>query len=609
MPNSVHKPNIAVATLMYHCGVSINMGYSPSGSGASMSYIGPALRTYFSYKGTMHDESRASYTDEEWFDLLKSDLDSARPVLYAGFGTVGGHAFVCDGYDNENYFHFNWGWGGGSDGYFIMSALLGEEGNGFNAAQMAIINVQAPVINDSLKYNMVLSEKITPHDSLVEYKKGFYIQTNVSNQSLIDFQGDFGAMIFDDQSRLIDSVQVLKGQFLKAGEKNPYSLTFSSAGLKTLVPGTYNISIYYRAKGANWCEIQSTDSIINNQIITVFNPLDFIELKSPIDVINGTTLTQKKPTTVKLNIINNGTTTFYGQYQLALYDLNGQFGQMIKQIDEEDGLVPGESYKFEYLDFTCKSIVVAPGTYYLTLQHKSKDSEWKLTSSPYFVNPIRVIVRVPELFPDKYESNDSIPAASPLFPDFANNTAKLSTDNANIHLGNDFDFYKVMLPLGSKYTISPRIFDSYNNDDYNTYTGDGLFSYSFNGKDWSEPIDDTLATNIEVDGGGDIYFQIVPYSPSEIGTYLMDFEIKILGPSGISKTENLFPTLYPNPTNDFIKVSSDEDENILIYNTLGEVVLTIGTGRELSTKVDVSSLPKGVYFVKTGSRTTKFVKM
>jgi len=607
MPNSLNQPNISVATLMYHCGISVNMGYSPSGSGASMSYVGPALMTYFSYKNTMHDESRSNYTDSEWIDLLKSDLDSARPILYAGYGSVGGHAFVCDGYDNENYFHFNWGWGGACDGYFAMDALLGEAGNGFNAGQMAIINVQAPVINDSLKYKMVLSEKITPFDSLVEYNKIFYIQTNIKNESLIDFVGDYAAMIFDSQSRLIDSIEVLKGQFLQAGTTNPYFLTFSSKALKALVPGTYNISIYYRPKGLNWNEVLSTETLINNIKITVFNPTDFIELKSPIEVTNGTILTQKKPATVKLNIINNGTTRFYGQYQLALYGLDGQFAQMIKQIDEKNGLAAGASYQSNYLDFTCKSIVVEPGTYYLTLQHKSNDSDWKLTSSPDFENPIKVIVRVPEIYPDKYESNDSIQIASPLYPSFSGNLSKLSTDNANLHLGNDIDFYRVILPLGSKYTIYPQIFDSFNNDNDNTYTGDGLFSYSFNGQDWSEPSDDSLSYKIEVDGGGDIYFSVVPYSPSEIGTYLLDFEIRNIGPSGISEPLSVLPIIYPNPSNDFIKVSSDGTENIVICNILGEVVLTMGRGRDMT--VDVSALVKGIYFVKAGGITTKFVKM
>lgn len=53
------------------------------------------------------------YSDMEWKNMLKSELDAARPILYSGWDVNGaGHCFVCDGYDENDYFHFNWGWGG-----------------------------------------------------------------------------------------------------------------------------------------------------------------------------------------------------------------------------------------------------------------------------------------------------------------------------------------------------------------------------------------------------------------------------------------------------------------------------------------------------------------
>ena len=36
---------------------------------------------------------------------------------------IGGHAFVCDGYDGKGYYHINWGWGGDSDAYFLLLVL------------------------------------------------------------------------------------------------------------------------------------------------------------------------------------------------------------------------------------------------------------------------------------------------------------------------------------------------------------------------------------------------------------------------------------------------------------------------------------------------------
>jgi hypothetical protein len=48
---------------------------------------------------------------------------------------------------------------------------------------------------------------------------------------------------------------------------------------------------------------------------------------------------------------------------------------------------------------------------------------------------------------------------------------------------------------------------------------------------------------------------------------------------------------------------------IKIYNDMGECVMTVGTGRDLSLqRIDISQLPAGVYFVIIGDKSAKFVK-
>ena len=90
MPSSgrVTSYNSAVATLLYHVGVSVDMGYGPSSSGASPSKVSPALRNYFKYNaGSL--ESRSSYSDSAWEAKLRADLDAGRPVLAVGTGLHG----------------------------------------------------------------------------------------------------------------------------------------------------------------------------------------------------------------------------------------------------------------------------------------------------------------------------------------------------------------------------------------------------------------------------------------------------------------------------------------------------------------------------------------
>ena len=141
----------AVSELMYHCGVSVSMTYGPNESGAYSSDVDDALKNYFNYDPNLQIVDKYNYTDEEWKDLLKGELNAGRPVYYSGDADDGeaGHAFVCDGYDANDYFHFNWGWGGYCDGYYAMGALVpgtggigsGESGD-YSKNNEIIIGVQ-----------------------------------------------------------------------------------------------------------------------------------------------------------------------------------------------------------------------------------------------------------------------------------------------------------------------------------------------------------------------------------------------------------------------------------------------------------------------------------
>ena len=128
--NSPQEQIDAVATLIYHCGVSVKMDYGwPSGSSVHWPILDDAFRDHFNYASN-HDYMYTDYlyksdtTDEGWILMLKNELDNSRPMLYRGATeSGGGHLFVCDGYDENDYFHFNWGWSGSHDGYYAIGAL------------------------------------------------------------------------------------------------------------------------------------------------------------------------------------------------------------------------------------------------------------------------------------------------------------------------------------------------------------------------------------------------------------------------------------------------------------------------------------------------------
>ena len=140
MALSLSESNLAVAELLFHLGVSVDMVYGPNGSGMYNHKAAFSLGTYFKYS----PETRYVYRDSttmDWDSLLITHLEKKIPMYYAGWSVpdTNGHAFVCDGYQEGNYYHFNWGWSGSNDGYFYTDAL-NPGGNNFNLAQEVIIN-------------------------------------------------------------------------------------------------------------------------------------------------------------------------------------------------------------------------------------------------------------------------------------------------------------------------------------------------------------------------------------------------------------------------------------------------------------------------------------
>lgn len=148
---STSTEKTAVATLIYHAGVSVDMDYDTSGSGASTSQTANSLKKYFKYLESAEYINKADY-EAEWTSMLRTEINNSRPVIYRGSGT-GGHAFVCDGYNNnaeDDYFHFNWGWSGYYNGFFYLDDLTPGSYN-FVTGQAAVMGI-APITDPALTY-------------------------------------------------------------------------------------------------------------------------------------------------------------------------------------------------------------------------------------------------------------------------------------------------------------------------------------------------------------------------------------------------------------------------------------------------------------------------
>ena len=142
MPDNINNSNYqAVALLMYHCGVAVDMQYGPNGSGAHSQDVPDAIAKYFRYTEHATRYERDLFSKYEWEEMLIANLQEGFPLYYSGADGNEGHAFVCCGYrESDRKFYFNWGWSGYNNNYFAIDALNTYSGH-FNEYQSAIADM------------------------------------------------------------------------------------------------------------------------------------------------------------------------------------------------------------------------------------------------------------------------------------------------------------------------------------------------------------------------------------------------------------------------------------------------------------------------------------
>ncbi len=106
------------AQMIYDIAVALQARFSTSSTNVSYDQIIKGMVAYFDYNPNMQFLQKASYADATWREMVYTELDEGRPVLYFGYRTVlndgtqnahVGHAFVMDGYDSEGRVRVIWG--------------------------------------------------------------------------------------------------------------------------------------------------------------------------------------------------------------------------------------------------------------------------------------------------------------------------------------------------------------------------------------------------------------------------------------------------------------------------------------------------------------------
>lgn len=318
---------LAVATLMYQCGVSIKMQYNVGGSGAFSYNAATALRKNFGYHENLQIHYRDYYTAKEWMNKVYNELKAGRPIIYTGVDeNNGGHCFVVDGYDQNNFVHVNWGWDGMNDGYYDI-ALLNPSGNKFSQGQTMLTGVDKPtaniehhseiVTNDNFKVTKLGSSKLLIND-------GKY--ANMSDQ---DFSGFLGIILEGNGKQYVLSSQENKGV------PNLYYLTKPSSNLCVLpidlADGIYRIYAASKDdKDKNWNPVHFAEGNNNSYILEKSN--------KTISLTPVTDADWHETTAISNVLYDSNNASSY----VVTYNLEGQQVSKMKSSEFQMNNIPGK---------------------------------------------------------------------------------------------------------------------------------------------------------------------------------------------------------------------------------------------------------------------------
>ena len=130
----------AVSWFLRYVGQAESMDYELDKSGAPRENILDALQTFGYLDARVIEKidfqtDEVNYSDEEWGELIQSELIAGRPLIYCAFDMssdstgIGGHAFNVDGYDADNdLYHVNFGMSREKNAYYALNNFTLDNG-------------------------------------------------------------------------------------------------------------------------------------------------------------------------------------------------------------------------------------------------------------------------------------------------------------------------------------------------------------------------------------------------------------------------------------------------------------------------------------------------
>lgn len=597
----------AVATLMFNCGVSVNMNYDLS-SGASAVTMAKALKTYFGYDPNLEYYRRNYYTREEWSDILKSEINAGRPLLYDGQSQQGGHLFVFDGYDADDFFHINWGWGGYSDGYFRISALdpseqgIGGSPGGYNSDQGIVVGLQKPGNATTSVAQIYLNDTITyPANTLLLTDNIAFTANNMFNRGINSFSGNLGLGLYNSNNEFITALSVSQISTLNPNSGWYKKNFYINGGIPaTVTPGKYKLYVIYRSSNeTDWHKVRTTVGkpayvyvTVTETSISFATPADEVpnlELESM--VVTGNLYKAKTGRiTVKLKNTGKEYNSGIGIYLQSTTDETNN-----KYLKTENvNLVSGE---IRELNFN-STIDLEPGSYYLsTMYDPTNNPDW--TETLQTLGEIQTVNIL------------ATPTGTPIL----SLTSKISFPNNN-QVNSDFDILSFSLQNTGAYFDNKMIAFVF------PVTGGSSLTSLGNQK---IIIDTNETQNIQFKGAinlepGNYKIALYYLNAENQWTRVNSLENSLLNFTLTNvitwlKTPEVEKGvfLYPVPAKDNLNIKSENRIlSIHVFDMAGQLMGSRNVAGLNNTELDVSKFISGNYILnirtENGSKTIRFVK-
>ena len=278
----------AVATLMLHCGVAVEMGYTASGSGAYGQEACLGIKKFFGYNKNARLYTRDYYTAELWMEMIFKELNLKRPIYYNGVSEGGGgHAFIIDGYDKDGFVHVNWGWGGNSNGFFDI-ALLNPPGSSYSKAQGMILGMCKPDVDIPYESQVVATELGFIFSGT--NTKRVTISGVIHNAGAEKFVGTIACVLENSENTIVLKKQEdLTLQAITGGMWYNTNFSLLSNNLSSIPDGTYRLFVGSKtAEDTRWQLVRPKEGEISSYTV-VKNGTDVTWTESRDDRWTSTT--------------------------------------------------------------------------------------------------------------------------------------------------------------------------------------------------------------------------------------------------------------------------------------------------------------------------------